>query len=479
MNGFLTLLSRSLLLLLFSYVLSSGCASFRPGNKAPLPVAESLTGTARDLDGLRVFFVTTNLKDKIFGDDFSGSFLTLTAHLKAWRSIYGNALIPIHAGELHDNSDPIEKPIRDTVKKLLSDLNFYIMPAKPEHVIQSVPVRYLSDPHQVCELRSPGQPPEFNVFLPPRRSTKNTPQGLCVASLLESPYRELDSIYGFTVISGGNTFIAHWGGNSPYVEAGARSHGYVLVVVDANGRALEMIGPVFTPAKPDDLSRLQEYALFGKSLSRDSETEEALKQVARDHEDLFKNPVGVLPDGPTRARDAALQAVHESLQADVTLIPSGAFGRLPKKETLMGRDLYNLIPEDDRVELISITGSHLRTLLEIATSGSRVRPLIAGVSLDLVETGKRSRKSRDLNRNRRLDAFERNRISAIRMDSTGLPLKDTSYYEVALPQEVLKGCDDYGVWAKQKETVLARQNSTKSLPSIRNTFRKWLKRVID
>jgi 2',3'-cyclic-nucleotide 2'-phosphodiesterase (5'-nucleotidase family) len=94
------------------------------------------------------------------------------------------------------------------------------------------------------------------------------------------------------------------------------------------------------------------------------------------------------------------------------------------------------------VIVLDVTGKELKLILRIAESGSRGFCSVSGVRLRLVSPDE-DPKGTDLNGDKRIDAWEVNRLLDVELDD-GSPIIDDRHYKLATLDFLINGGDDLG-----------------------------------
>jgi 5'-nucleotidase len=154
--------------------------------------------------------------------------------------------------------------------------------------------------------------------------------------------------------------------------------------------------------------------------------------VARDRFPLDKTQETALGN---LVATAFLETAKERGGADAALVNAGALRTDLPANTITYSHLFKLFPYDDYFVIADLTGAELRTLLEIAFSGAKGMPSVAGLRVTMTQPT-----ARDLNSDGTKDDWEQNLLSDIR-DRKGNPLNDKKMYRLATLSYLVEGGD--------------------------------------
>lgn len=132
-------------------------------------------------------------------------------------------------------------------------------------------------------------------------------------------------------------------------------------------------------------------------------------------------------------------AVRESVKADCALINAGAIrNNLPLGPVTVD-SVFRIMPFDDTLVVVDLTGSELRNLVEVGCSGALGLCSVSGLQIQRLDPASGSQ-DRDLNLDGRKDEWERNVIVDIK-DARGNPLQDNRTYRLATSSYLVEGGD--------------------------------------
>lgn len=140
--------------------------------------------------------------------------------------------------------------------------------------------------------------------------------------------------------------------------------------------------------------------------------------------------------------DSLLKAGRDAASADFGLMNAGGVrADLPQGQLTYG-DLYGVLPFDNSLAVVELTGAELRRTLEIATSGGHGVASVSGLKIKriLALPGQTGSFSRDLNNDGKHEDWERNLILEL-TDNQGVPINDHKHYRLATIDFLVIGGD--------------------------------------
>lgn len=258
-----------------------------------------------------------------------------------------------------------------------------------------------------------------------------------ILRLLRSlPPRTLDA-----VIAGHTHLLARETINgTPVIEAGTGGKFVgVLRLKGAHGdfeAHFEDFIPVPEKAEaPDVTAALKPY--------RDTAAEIKRRPVAISNGPLLRtynaeNPLGNL------IADSLYEAAHDVANADFAIINAGGIrANLPAGEITYGH-VFDALPFDNSLAVVTLTGAELKRVLEIAESGGHGLSPVSGLLVTRIDAhpGERvaSNRSRDLNRDGKHEDWERDLLVQV-TDLQGRPIDDRRTYKLATLDFLVSGGD--------------------------------------
>lgn len=320
----------------------------------------------------------------------------------------------------------------------------------------------------VCD---PGKAHLSHIF---RKS--NDPQGRCkqkesyreseMADLLNSlPPGTLDA-----VVSGhSHTMIHHWINGIPVIQGEARNHYYHLLYLTYDWTQNKLLsdrtrieGPIpvcpkifenqgdCNGAKPPPKHGRGELippTLHGKLVTPDLDTENLLAPVFEKYRPIKSKIIGqaARPIGHIRTQESEFgnlvtDIIRKKVNADFALFNPGGIRATLEPGPISYELLYNILPFENGISLLKLTGKELKLLIRIAENGARGYFPVSGLKLKLIHLDSDA-PSNDLNGDGKISPWEVNRILDIRQEN-GSPLKDSQFYTLATVDFLVTGGDD-------------------------------------
>lgn len=297
------------------------------------------------------------------------------------------------------------------------------------------------------------------------------PQGGCedrdeMVQLLRSlPSGTVDA-----VVSGhSHQIVHHWVSGVPVIQGGAfgRYFNIIYLTYDLNQRRLvadrtRIEGPVPVcprifrnqgdcngdrPAPKEGRGSLVAPRFMGERISADERTERLIAPAVARAADMKKREVGeaLRPIEHERMTESPLgnlvaDALRASSGADVALVNAGGIRAPIEQGRITYGAVFRSLPFDNAVSVVKVTGRQLKLILRIAESGSRGYPSVSGVRLRLISPAYDA-PSEDLNGDKRVDAWEVNRLIDARL-ADGSPIRDERIYSLATIDFLVTGGDD-------------------------------------
>lgn len=262
--------------------------------------------------------------------------------------------------------------------------------------------------------------------------------------------------------------VHHWIDGVPVIESGTRNQYYNLLYLTydwAEGKVVKdrtrIEGPVpicpkifenqgncngaQTPPK-NGRGHLVTPLFHGKRILADSETENLLKPVFKRTEIAKKEIVGHADRALDHARrdessigNLVADAVRESIGADVAVMNNGGIRSGLEAGDIRYEDIFRMLPFDNFVSKLSLTGRELKTFLKIAESGATGFFPVSGLKLRLIKLGEEPW-SKDLNSDKKIEPWEMDRLIEVTL-TDGTPIEDSKYYSVATLDFLIQGGD--------------------------------------
>lgn len=313
-----------------------------------------------------------------------------------------------------------------------------------------------------------GRAPTSDVLRKP-----DEPQGSCdggdeMTRLLKSlPRGTVDA-----VVSGHtHTIVHHWVNGVPVIQGGSfgRYFNVIYLTYDLSaGKVLpdhtRIQGPVPVcprvfqnqgdcngdrPAPREGRGPLIVPVFHNQKIKADRDTIQLLKPTfdadRKIKREVFGNAARAVEHFRSRESplgDLVADSIRKASQADVALVNAGGIRADLEQGPITYGEIFRILPFENSVEVLDLTGRQLRTLLRVAESGSRGFPPVSGLRLRLVDP-ESDAPSTDLNEDGKIEPWEVNRLLEVRMDD-GTLLDDNKHYKLATLDYLASGGDDFG-----------------------------------
>jgi 5'-nucleotidase len=295
--------------------------------------------------------------------------------------------------------------------------------------------------------------------------------------------------------------VHHWIDGVPVIESGTRNQYYNLLYLTydwSKGKVVKertrIEGPVpiceeifenqgncngsQTPPK-NGRGLLATPYLHGKRIEPDPETESLLKPVLARTEAAKKEVLGKADRRLEHARteesamgNMVADAVRESIGADVAIMNNGGIRSGLESGTILYEDVFRMLPFDNFVSKLDLTGKELKTFLKIAESGATGFFPISGMKLRLIKLGDEPW-SKDLNSDKKIEPWEMDRLIEAALIN-GSPIEDNKRYSVATIDFLVQGGDRMGWFMSTIPTHRVTQNAG---PVLRDVFISYIKKL--
>ncbi|NDD92495.1 hypothetical protein EBZ37_10460 [bacterium] len=274
------------------------------------------------------------------------------------------------------------------------------------------------------------------------------------------------------VISGHtHTVVHHFVRGIPVVQAGASGQYFNLIYLTWSWKEKRLIasnlaieGPVpicekvfenqgdcngMKAAPRLGRGRLVTPQFHGAAIKPSSSISKWLTNVDKEVSQLKKRIVGnaARPLEHIRERESQLgnlitDAMRESLKADIAITNPGGIRASIDSGPIKYEDVFRAFPFDNDIRVVEMNADEIRLMLRIAQSGARGYFPVSGLKLTLLRPSVPA-EGTDLNKNKRIDPWEMDRLVAVTLPD-GSPLKKGKLYSVAIPDFLLSGGDDMG-----------------------------------
>lgn len=147
--------------------------------------------------------------------------------------------------------------------------------------------------------------------------------------------------------------------------------------------------------------------------------------------------------GESETGDLLTDALRKAYpKAKVAYYNGGGIRRMLQKGPITYGDMFEVMPFDNMVVLVEVTGLDLRHMLEIGTAGEQSVPALSGVRLEYFDSND-PKFERDLNGDGKKELWERNRLKSLNWDN-GKPVLDQEKFWLITNDFLLDGGDRLG-----------------------------------
>ena len=203
-------------------------------------------------------------------------------------------------------------------------------------------------------------------------------------------------------------------------------NGLTLVVTPSNGVS---IGRVVLHLSPDSEGNMKvvdvsaEQIIVDRSVERDPEVEQLVNDLRRRYEQVASQKIGQIEGKTYRDQGRIVAGVmHRHLDGEVGIINRGGLGLVPSNRMLKVGHIDHLIPCDDRLVKMELTGAQLLSIVKRSQGA-------LGEDAQLIFSG-----------------LEKNTIN-------GRPIQKNELYRVAVVEFLANGGDGYSEFLKGKNVV--------------------------
>ncbi len=205
-----------------------------------------------------------------------------------------------------------------------------------------------------------------------------------------------------------------------------------------------------TPLAVERVGRDAEMAAFlNERLSKDPVLQALREPFATLTADAPRQ--GRSPWSSSAAGNLVADATRAAVEADVALANRGGVRTSIPKGPVTGRDVFRLMPFENTIVVVPMTGAELSAALAFSVEGSRISPLeVSGLTMRFHVEG----------------TGDRARASAVRVEVGGAPLDPARTYRVAVNSFLAQGGDGYGQFGSKR--------GKDSGILVRDAIRAWL-----
>jgi 5'-nucleotidase len=319
----------------------------------------------------------------------------------------------------------------------------------------------------------PGKTPHHSSF---RKETD--PQGPCEEE--EEATQLLHALKPGTIdafVSGHtHQVVHHWVNGVPVIQAGTRNLYFNLIYLTVDTKTKKLMrertlieGPVpictqvfenqrdcngDRPAPKNGRGDLVTPVFHGRKIKPDSETQNLLEPIFEATEVEKKRIVGkaareIIHVRETESPLGALvaDAIRAEAKTDIALMNPGGVRANWDAGDITYEELFRVLPFDNFIAKLEVTGKELKQILRSAFSGPRGFFPVSGLRLKIIELSAPA-PSDDLDQNRKIEPWEINRLVDVRLEN-GERIQDHQRYTLAMNDFMASGGDDLG-WAMKQ-----------------------------
>jgi len=301
-------------------------------------------------------------------------------------------------------------------------------------------------------------------------------QGSChdeIPDLLKSiPYGTVDA-----VITGHNhKIVHHWISGIPVIQAGASSKFFNLIYLTYNKRSKSLIptftrieGPVpnchhifqhqkdcngFKKAPTGGRGHWIQNYFHGKKVIPDSDVQDILEEIKPKIFEIKEKIIGLAARKINRSRtkeselgNLIADAMIQKTGADFALMNPGGIRTNLQPGPISYGELYKVLPFENQLSLLTVTGVELKKIIRVANSGVRGFYGISGLKLKVIDL-KYSAPQNDLNHDGKISPWETNRLVDIRFPN-GSRIRNHHMYKLVTIDYLVQGGEHFK-WVMSK-----------------------------
>ena len=327
----------------------------------------------------------------------------------------------------------------------------------------------------VCDRRgtNPTKQPRLEIRTQDTLQTECRSQDEIVRMIERLPEGTLDAV----VAGHTHQIVHHWIKGVPVIQAGAHGKFFNLLYLTYDFKRQSVATNLTRVEGP--VSVLEHKDFHDTTVIPDRSLDTILEPLREKVRDLKHQKVAEtsVPITHVRTEESEMgnlmaDALRQEAQTDLALVnPGGIRSGFDAGEIEFG-EVYQAFPFDNRVSVLRVKGSELRTILRVAMSGARGYFGISGFTVKLIGI-EYPAPSSDLNGDRKIDHWEFNRILEVR-DAKGTKIQDQKIYTLATSDFLVNGGDDLG-WAMDRVPEARIQIDTGFL--VREHFANYLRKL--
>jgi 5'-nucleotidase len=345
----------------------------------------------------------------------------------------------------------------------------------------------------------PGKGPQHSTF-----RKESDPQGPCEEK--EEATELLQALKPGTIdafVSGHtHQVVHHWVNGVPVIQAGTRNLYFNLIYLTFDTKTGKLLsdrtrieGPVpicplvfdnqkdcngDRPAPKQGRGELVAPYFHGRKIKPDSATEDLLAPVFEATAREKKRIVGHAAREIVHVRETEsplgnliADAIRKQAGTDIALMNPGGVRANWDEGDITYEELFRVLPFDNFVAVLDVTGRELKNILRTAYAGARGLFPVSGLALKIIELSQPA-PSDDLDRNGRIDPWEVNRLVEVRL-TDGRKVEDSKRYTLAMNDFMASGGDDLGWALRQIPDVRIKKIAGPLLRDVAETYLKTQK----
>jgi 5'-nucleotidase len=176
----------------------------------------------------------------------------------------------------------------------------------------------------------------------------------------------------------------------------------------------------------------------GKTIEPDPQVLSLLRPYLNKTEEEKNRVIGQAEQSPLG--NLVADAIRKAAGSDVALVNAGGIRTSIEQGPITYGGVFQAVPFDNTVAVVQMTGAELKTLLQVAESGSRAFGAVSGVSLRLIDPSYPAPWV-DLNGNGKMESWQINRLLQVTL-ANGEPIDPKKIYSLATIDFLVTGGDD-------------------------------------
>lgn len=185
---------------------------------------------------------------------------------------------------------------------------------------------------------------------------------------------------------------------------------------------------------------------YGSEVQKDSGILNYLAEAEKELKDVKNQVVGYAKEAfpYNRTSETALgnliaDAMRNKAKSHVAIMNAGGVRFDLKSGDLKKEDTFRVMPFDNTVSILKVTGKELKMIVRVSENGSRGIFPVSGIKVALFK--EIPKPTEDLNKDGKLEPWEANRVASVTF-SDGKAIDDNAHYTIAMPDFIVAGGDD-------------------------------------